>query len=341
MGIKKVLVTGSEGYIGSVLVKELLKKGYEVDGFDTCFYKDGKDDSRDYTFIKGDIRSLDSLPLDKYDAVIHLAALSNDPSGDLNPLLTEEINYKSSIALAKKAKKSGVKRFLFSSSCSIYGIAENGVVDETSKVNPLTAYARSKIMTEDKLKELSDPNFFVGLLRNSTVYGYSPMFRNDLVVNNFVTCALALNQIKIMSDGTPWRPLIDVRDLSNIFMAFLETNNPDINANVINIGFNENNFQVRDLLNEVHKQLPKCEIKYTGEHGKDSRSYKVNFDKFKNYFPDVQKKWPLDKSIKDMINNLTEIKYSKEDFINEKFVRLRALKNLLENKKINNDLYWI
>lgn len=337
--MSEVLITGSEGYIGSVLVEKLLKKGIKVTGLDTCFYTKSPKRKKNYTLLIRDVRDYRNIDLKSYYAIIHLAALSNDPMGEINQKLTEDINYRASVGLARKAKKDGVKRFLFSSSCSIYGISQGGIVDETSLVNPLTTYAKSKIDTEKELKKLSDNNFYVGLLRNSTVYGYSPRFRNDLVVNNLVTSALATGMIRVMSDGTPWRPLIDVRDLSDIFIAFL--NSDKGNGEVINIGFNENNFQVNDLLNEIQKQLSDCKVEYTGEHGSDVRSYKVNFDKFKKTFPRIKQKWVLKRSINDLILQLKKNKFSEEDFISGKFARLSTLRSLLKNKLIDNKLYWI
>jgi len=340
----KVLVTGDSGYIGSVLVSLLLAKKYFVVGYDADFYKKVADREsvifgNSYKRIIKDIRKINTSDLKDIDAIIHLSALSNDPIGALDPKLTAEINFKASIRLAKLAKKTGVKRFIFSSSCSIYGVAKNGIVNERSGVNPITMYAKSKINTEEALKRLSDKNFFVGILRNSTVYGYSPCFRNDLVVNNLVTTALAYKEIRIMSDGTPWRPLIDVRDLSNIFIKFLETEDKEVNGNIINIGFNENNFQVKDLVNEVKKNVRGCKIVYTGEHGKDTRSYKVNFDKLKSFFPDVKQEWSLSKSIKDLVLNLNKISFSKKDFESKKYERLSVIKSLMKEKKLTKDLF--
>lgn len=339
----KVLVTGDRGYIGSVLVDRLLKKGFDVVGLDAGFFEDGlvfDEPAPKYKKITKDIRKVDPPDLIGVDAIVHLSALSNDPMGEVDPKLTENINHKASIRLAKLAKRAGVKRFIFSSSCSIYGIAKDGIVNESSKVNPLTAYARSKIETEKALKKLASDNFFVGLLRNSTVYGFSPRFRNDLVVNNLVTTALAYGQIRIQSDGTPWRPLIDVRDLADIFIEFLKTKSRSLNGKVVNIGFDENNFQVKDLVDVIKKQLPACNVIYTGEHGRDSRSYRVKFGLFKKHFPKVRQKWPLEKSVGDLVNKLTQSKYSGKDFEQGIYTRLAVLRNLLENKKVDKNLFW-
>lgn len=336
----RVLVTGDRGYIGSVLTPLLLRQHFDVIGIDTEYFLSPKRPylSSNYKKIKKDIRDLAENDLKGVDAVIHLGGLSNDPMGDINPQLTEDINYEASVRLAKLSKKKSVKRFLFSSSCSVYGIAKESIVDEDSKVNPLTAYAKSKIRTEKELKKMASSNFYVGLLRNATVYGYSPNFRNDLVVNNLVTCALALGKIKVLSDGTPWRPLIDVRDVARAFVAFLKVDKNSANGEVVNVGFNENNFRVRNIVVTIKEFLPDCEIEYTGEHGSDTRSYRVNFDKFRAIFPQFKQKWPLRKSIRDMIQNLQRINYSKKDFVSGKHTRLIILKKLLQEKRLDKSL---
>lgn len=336
---RKVLITGSEGYIGSVLVKKLLQQEIPFDGLDTAFYGK-KSFGKKYHLIQKDLRNIKEIDLRPYSVVIHLAALSNDPMGELNPNLTNEINYKATVALAKKAKEQGVKRFIFSSSCSIYGIAENGIVNEKSKTNPLTAYAKSKIAVENALIELADNDFCVCLLRNSTVYGYSPSFRNDLVVNNLTSCVYATNKIKMMSDGTPWRPLIDVRDLSDIFIAFVKARAQKVNKQIFNIGFDENNFQVKQITEYIQKYLNNSEVEFTGEHGKDTRSYKVDFSKFKKAFPQIKKRWPIDKSIKDLLVQLKKINFTRNEFLTNKYARITILKQLLDDKLVDSNLFW-
>lgn len=337
----KVLITGSEGYIGSSLCFYLSGLGYEVVGLDTIYYKNNLGKLHKHKIINKDIRDIKKNDIKGFDCIVHLAALSNDPTGDLNPKLTQNINFRATIKLAKLAKKNGIKRFIFSSSCSIYGIGKEAIVSENSPVNPLTAYAKSKINTENKLKELVDKNFFVGLLRNSTVYGYAPMFRDDLVLNNFTTCAYSTKEIRIMSDGTPWRPLIDIRDLCNIFELFLTTKKQSINGKVINIGFDENNLMVKDLANIVKKCIPKCQVVYTGEHSTDSRSYKVSFKLFKSFFPEYKQIWHPIKSVKNLIVRLKEFNFKRENFLNKKYQRIIVINKLLKKKLINNDLEWV
>ncbi len=339
--MKNILVTGINGYIGTVLAEKLQKKGYQVIGWDTDYFKSitlGKY-KNNFSTKKLDVRE-SNIDLKGVDCIIHLAALSNDPMGALNEKLTSDINYKATIKLAKLAKKMGVKRFIFSSSCAVYGIAKENIVDEKSQINPLTAYAKSKALVENELKKLAGDNFCVCLLRNATAYGFSPRFRNDLVVNNLVTSGLAFGEIRVLSDGTPWRPLVDVRDLCDIFIEFIEVDKNLVNGKVFNSGFNDSNYQVKDILEIIKKYLPKCKIIYTGEHGKDSRSYKVNFNKLRKLFPKIIQKWPLEKSIPDLIEELNKNKFKKANFERGKFERLKVLKSLISDKKIDKNLYW-
>ncbi|HUW22035.1 MAG TPA: SDR family oxidoreductase [Candidatus Bathyarchaeia archaeon] len=326
MEIKKVLVTGSDGYIGAVLSEKLVKKGYQVVGLDALFYKDlllGPY-RRNYHLRKGDICNLGNFDLSGFDAVIHLAALPDDPLERLNPELTEKINHLGTVKLAKACKKAGVGKFLFSSSCSVYGWSKEAVA-EASPTNPLTTYAWSKKQSEDELLKLADDDFCIGILRNSTVYGYSSKFRGDLVVNNLTASALVLGELRVKSDGTPWRALIDVRDLSEIFVKFLEAKARKINGEVFNIGFNENNFQVKDIIKLVCRQLPRCGVVYTGEHSDDKRSYRVNFDKLDSLFPNLRQNWPLGKSIEDLVVKLKQFGYTREDFDSGKYNRVERL----------------
>ena len=341
MEIKNILVTGSAGYIGSVLTQKLVDQDYFVTGVDTLLYNSSiifKQDS--YPFRLMDIRNLKIEDLYGFDAVIHLAALSNDHLGSLKKEWTEEINYRESVRLAKICKKAGVKRFIFSSSCSVYGIAKNHMVNEKSQTHPLTIYAATKIKSEMALKKLADNNFCVIIMRNSTVYGFSPAFRDDLVVNNLVASGLSLGKIEIKSDGTPWRPLIDVRDLGQIFINFLQIDSYKVNGKIINIGFNNNNFQVKDLAHFIQKQLPDCKIIFTKKHGADSRSYKVSFNMLNKLMPNLKQEWNMEKSIVDIIKNLKEYNYSKNDFLTGKYTRQEALKKLLKKNKLTDKLFW-
>lgn len=334
MEIKNVLVTGSDGYIGSILVDKLIKRKYQVVGLDALFFKDALlgPYGQKCDLIKKDIRNLEGLDFSNFDVLIHLAALPNDPLGRIKPEFTEEINYLATVNLAKKAKKAGVRRFVFSSSCSIYGLS-NGIASERSKPNPLTIYAQSKRLAEKELVKLADKNFCVAILRNSTVHGFSPKFRSDLVVNSLTAWALVNGKIGVKSDGTPWRPFIDVRDLSEAFIEFLKIESKKINGKIINVGFNDNNFQVKDIIKEVQNQLPDCEVIYTGEHAGDTRSYQVSFDKFRRIFSGFERKWSLAKSINDLIKELGKWRFSQGGFDSGRYNRvdvLEKIKNLSE-----------
>jgi nucleoside-diphosphate-sugar epimerase len=338
MEIKNVLVTGFDGYIGAVLTQLLLKNKFSVTGLDNFYFKDSKIGKPLLRFkqIKKDIRKIKKEDLIGFDVVIHLAALSNDPLGEFDTRLTHEINYKATVKLAKLAKEVGVKRFIFSSSCSVYGIVKSGIASEKTKVNPITAYSKSKINAEIFLKGISSNDFCVIILRNSTVYGFSPNLRADLVVNDFVTKGFLEKEIEVLSDGSPWRPLIDIRDLSEIFIKFLKIDKKIVNGQIFNIGFNENNFQVKDILDVVKKELPDCRITYNNRNKIDKRSYRVNFSKFHRTFPLVEQQWTLKKSVKDLVSAIKAGKIKERS----KYFRLNILLELVKNKKLDNKLNW-
>lgn len=340
---RKVLVTGDRGYIGAVLVPLLLKNDFEVIGVDTEFYKKGIlriISSKNYKKVSKDLRDIKLSDLKGVDTIIHLAALSNDPIGELDKNLTKEINFLTSVRLAKLAKKAGVKKFIFSSSCSIYGKSSKPVVNESSKVNPLTEYAKSKINTEKELIKLADKNFCISVMRNSTVYGFSPKFRDDLVVNNFIANGISTKKIVLKSDGTAWRPLIDVRDLSRAFILFVNADSKMINKKIFNVGFDSSNYLIKDVLKTVKGNLKDCEVILEGKGNKDLRSYRVSFEKFSSAFPDFKMEWDIDRSSRDMIKNLKS-KYSKKHLMTGVFTRIEVLKKLINTKKLNKSLKWI
>ena len=275
-----ILLTGHNGYIGSILLIKLLEKGYNVSGFDNDYFSDCKffDPKQKINYLHKDIRNVNSQDLYGIDAVIHLAALSNDPLGELNPNLTDEINHQSSIQLAKVAKSAGVKRFLFSSSCSIYGQSDkDSMVNENSILNPLTEYAKSKVKTEEQLSQLADDNFSPVYLRNATAYGLSPRLRTDVVVNNLTCWAYTTGSIKLMSDGTSWRPLIHVDDISNTFCEMLKSPIQDIHNQAFNVGKNDQNYTVKQIAEIVTNCLPNSKIEYSPSATTDKRTYKVDF----------------------------------------------------------------
>lgn len=327
----KVFVTGHQGYIGAHLVSLLQNAGHHVTGCDIGLFEgcewDGlpKADKE----LRKDLRHVTEEDLKGIDCVMHLGALSNDPMGDIDEALTYAINRDGSIALAEKAKKAGVERFLFSSSCSIYGKGEKLDLEEGDPTHPLTAYASSKIATEEALDRLADDSFTPASLRNATAYGYSPNFRNDLVVNNLLTCAYAMKDIRIKSDGTPWRPLIHCKDIARAFVAFLEAPRETIHNKVVNIGGNEENYQVMDVADKVKKLVPDVEVVFTGEVGNDPRNYRVNFNRLNELLPDFELEYTLDKGMEELLEALKAHGFNKEDFNGDRYIRLKVLQKRL------------
>jgi nucleoside-diphosphate-sugar epimerase len=330
--MKKILVTGHLGYIGVHLVDVLKKQGHHVIGCDLDLFSGCAWEaftSPQTSWIK-DFRSLNEDDLRGVDAIMHLAAISNDPMGDLDPEITYSVNRDGTIDLAKKAKNAGVPLFLFASSCSIYGQGATLDIDETGTTAPLTAYATSKIAAENALEALSDDSFQAVSLRNATAYGYSPMLRIDLVVNNLLACALTRGDIRVMSDGSPWRPLIHCRDIARAFAAFFETP-PETNYLAVNVGANPENFQVKDVVAKVQKRVPHTNVVFTGEVGADPRNYRVNFDLLKQVLPDFSLQYSLDSGMDELHKKYVENGFSLQDFEGDRFVRLRTLKKRLEN----------
>ena len=342
--VKKVLVTGNNGYIGSVLCDKLRAESFEVKGLDTNFYKNCHffEKVECICGVSKDIRKIEEKDISEFDAIIHLAALSNDPVGALNPEITKDINYQATVRLAKLAKESGVKRFLFSSSCSIYGISgQDDAVDEDGKLSPLTEYASSKVESERAIGLLSDDNFSPVFLRNATVYGVSPMLRVDLVINNLVAWAHTTGSIRIMSDGSPWRPLIHVQDISKAFIAVLKAPKDLIHNQTFNVGCNSENYRIMDIGEAIKKVMPDCRIEYTGEHGVDSRSYRVDFSKFSEVLGDYYKPvWNIERGIEELRDMYTKEDFSENDFHGTKFTRLKTIKKLLEEGQVDKYLFW-
>lgn len=335
--MKKVLVTGHKGYIGVHLVDLLKKQGHYVIGCDLELFSDCEFDPMtipDEEKIK-DFRSLEQHELEGVDCIMHLAAISNDPMGDLNPEITYQINRDGTIDLAKKAKQAKVPLFLFASSCSIYGKGASLDIDENGETSPLTPYADSKIAAENALKELSDKTFKTVSLRNATAYGYSPMLRIDLVVNNLLACAMTRGDIRVMSDGSPWRPLIHCRDIARAFTAFMKTP-PKEECLVVNVGGNAENYQVKDVVDMVQKKVPNTQVVFTGEVGADPRNYRVNFDLLKQVLPDYSLEYTLASGIDQLHAHYIEKQFSLKDFEGSRYVRLRTLKQRLE--KLENAL---
>lgn len=333
----RIFVTGHKGYIGPHLISLLKKQGHIVTGCDINLFEESKIEEvtqPNLELIK-DIRDITIDDLKGYDCVMHLAAISNDPMGDINPEITYSINKEGSINLATLSKEAGIKKFLFSSSCSIYGKGINNDLDESAAVNPLTAYAISKIEVEKKLTEMADENFCPVFLRNSTAYGFSPMFRIDLVVNNLLSCAVAKGDIRIMSDGKPWRPLIHCKDIARAFIALLKAPDEKVRAKAINIGANQENYRVKEVADIVQQLIPSAKIVFTGEVGNDPRDYRVNFDLLYKIVPDFKLEYSLQKGMEELFGKLKSMNFSEKDFDGERFIRLKLLRKNLD--KISNE----
>lgn len=336
--MKNILITGSEGYIGSVLVPLLLQEPshYKLTLFDTCFFGNSNYDNENTKRILKDIRLVSLEDLKDIDVVIHLAALSNDPIGELDQSLTEEINHSASINFASLAKEAGVKKFIFSSSCSVYGSNER-TVSEVFDTNPLTTYAKSKLLTENSLKLLADKEFCPIFLRNATVYGLAPQFRVDLAINNLTFSAYTQNKIILKSQGNAFRPFIHVRDLSRIFKLMIDTDSELIYNEIFNIGDNNSNFRIKYIADVISMETNKPVIISDGA-ALDNRNYKVNFTKFKKYFPDFKFYESINTSIKEMFNYFDYKKFTSQD--EQSLTRLNVLQNLMKTQQLNNKLYW-
>ncbi len=336
----RVLVTGNLGYNGVWVVKTLKEHGHEVVGLDTHYYQSCLFDIGDFlphSQIVKDIREVSAADLKNVDAVVHLAGLSNDALGELDPVLTDEINYKATIKLAELSKAQGVKKFIFASSCSVYGIQDPSMAArEDSPLEPLTAYAKAKVHAEDFLKTINGDKFKVVIMRNATMHGVSTKLRLDLVINNLVAHALLFNKVKVLSDGSPWRPLLSIKDFARAVALFTERDAGEI---IYNIGFNEENYQVKQL-GEMVSLATGAPLEINLNKTPDERSYRVSFDKFQNEFPDFKSQCGVVESVKELIGAYKKYGLSEKDFTEDRFFRIRTLKNLLAGGNLTNDLKW-
>ncbi|TSD04779.1 MAG: NAD-dependent epimerase/dehydratase [Parcubacteria group bacterium Greene0714_36] len=341
----KVLLTGHRGYIGAVLGDMLAARGHEVVGYDTGLYAGSELYPWRCTFreIRKDIRDISPEDVDGIEGVIHLAALSNDPLGELDARLTEEINFQATVRLAELARAAGVRRFVFASTQSIYGISrtDEELDEETSEKNPITAYAKTKWRAERALKPMGTDTFAVVFLRPATVFGASPMLRCDIVFNNFVACAYTGGTIEIKSDGTPWRPVVHVRDVSAAFIAALDAPKELVAGEAFNVGIPNGNFSVRDLAEAAQRAVPGSKLIFTGEHGSDARSYRVSFKKILSVLKEgYQPQWDLDRGAAELIELFGKCSFTADHFRGRATNRLPQIRYLLETKKIDNNLRW-
>ena len=339
----KVLVTGHNGYIGAVLVPMLVEAKHEVAGLDTDFFAgcDFNSGLADVAAIRKDLRDVTVADLKSFDAIIHLAALSNDPLSDLNPECTYEINHRASVRLAQLAKAAGVPRFLFSSSCSLYGLsAGTDFLTESASFNPVTPYGESKVLVERDVSRLADDNFSPTYLRNSTAYGVSPRLRADLVVNNLVGFAYTTGDVLIASDGTPWRPLVHVEDICRAFLTVLHARRELVHNQAFNVGQSKENYQIRDIATMVQEIVPGSRIKYADGGGPDLRCYRVNCDKIARTVPEFRPQWTVRRGIKQLYVAYKEHALTVEEFTGTRYIRIKHLSNLLATDRLDSNLRW-
>jgi len=342
-GLMKVLVTGHRGYIGTVLVPMLQNEGYVVVGLDSDLYRNctfGEPLPSDVPSIIKDVRDVDEHDLEGFDAVLHLAGLSNDPLGDLNPELTKEINYRASVRLAELAKNAGVSRFVFSSSCSNYGAGGSDFLDETSELRPVTPYGESKVLVEKDVTELADDHFSPVFLRNATAYGASPRIRFDLVLNNLVAWAYTTGQVYLKSDGTPWRPIVHIEDISRAFLAALKAPKELIHNNTFNVGRTSENYRIREIAEIVKETVPGSRIEFSEQSGPDKRNYRVNCDKIEHMLPDYKPQWTARKGAQQLYETYQKTGVRLEDFEGPKYRRITHIKGLIASGKLGEDLRW-
>jgi len=337
-----ILVTGNNGYVGTILTKILIQKGYSVTGLDVNYFESCvlEPVNQKLKQIIKDIRMVDINDVVGFDAVIHLAGLSNDPLGELNPGLTEEINFHGTVNIARLAKKAGVKRFVYASSQSMYGISDtkNELDEHYSKKNPVTAYARTKWEAELELKKMHSNDFVVACFRPSTVFGASPRLRCDVVYNNLVACAYTTGKIEILSDGSPWRPVVHVKDVCQAFIAGLEAPAELVGGKAFNVGIWDGNYTVRDLAEAAQKSVPGSELVFLNEHV-DPRSYRVSFKRILSELKDYFKpEWDLDKGGRELIAFFDKVNFTEDNFRGKTCNRLAQLEFLQSSQVINNQL---
>jgi nucleoside-diphosphate-sugar epimerase len=320
----------------------LLAAGHEVVGFDSDLYRRCSfgEGILEIPAIEKDIRDAEASDLEGFDAVLHLAGLSNDPLGDLNPNLTYDINFKASLRLAELAKQVGVERFIFSSSCSNYGAAGDAPVNETSEFNPVTPYGSSKAMTEIEVAKLADDSFSPTFLRSATAYGVSPRLRFDLVLNNLVAWAFTTGKVHIKSDGTPWRPIVHIEDISRAFLAVLHAPREVVHNEAFNVGRTSENYRIREIAEIVKETVPGCEIEFAEDAGPDKRCYRVDCDKIARVLPDFQPQWTTKKGAEELYNTYKKIGLSLDEFEGERYKRIAHIKYLISDGLLDENLRW-
>jgi nucleoside-diphosphate-sugar epimerase len=339
---KRVLITGHNGYIGSVMAPYFAQAGYEVAGIDTGYFSSCTflPDRLEIPSKQKDLRELELDDVKGFDAVIHLAALSNDPIGNLNERWTEEINFRASVRLAELAKAAGVERFLFSSSCIMYGMSEASVVTEESPLDPQTEYARSKVKSERAIAALADDHFSPTFMRNGTVYGVSPRMRFDTVFNDLVGAAVTTGKVTLYSDGKPWRPVVHVEDVARAFFAAIQAPIADVWNQAFNTGANHLNHQIFELAEIVSDTVPRCKLEILAQPGADQRTYKADFGKFARVFPNFSFKWNAREGARELYETFKQVGLTHDTFVDKRFTRLKWLRYLLDTEQVSDSLRW-
>ena len=338
----KVIVTGSDGYLGSLLAPCLLNRGHEVVGIDTGFYKEGtlyrSGPIAPMTLVK-DLRHVDASDFKGVDAIVHMAELSNDPAGQLAPKITYEINHLGSVRLAELARRAGVSRFVYMSSCSVYGVGNSDFVDEQSPVNPQTAYAVCKTLVERDLAPMADDNFSPTFMRNATAYGASPRMRFDIVLNNLAGLAWTTKEIRLTSDGTPWRPLVHGLDIARAIIAVLDAPRELVHNQIFNVGDTSHNYRVKEIAEIVAETFPGCRLVF-GASGADNRSYRVSFEKIRKRLPNFKCEWDARRGARQLYDLFRKIDMTAETFQNRTFTRLKQLEYLIRTSQIDDHFFW-